>query len=1067
MSTRVQWRRGSTAQTATFTGASGEITVDTDKNVVVVHDNITPGGHAAPQLSFVQDAYNIANSAYNAANSAGSTATVTNAYNVANGAFDKANSANVLAQSAYDSSNSVGTLTHSAYDYANTIGTFSQAGYNKANSAYDAANSANTVAFSAYDKANTAYTNAGSAYNYATDVDTKASAAFNKANSANVLAQSAYNSSNTKFSSSGGTISGNVDITGQANVSQRLSVGTGSYTVLPNLISQFTGNSDYYSQINQQNLSGNGSGDIVVTADNGTDEINFIDLGITGSTYDDTTPNAFPTSKPNDGYLYLIGNPAANFGGNLVIGTAGSGSHADISFVQGTGYDESARLVYGQGLVIETGTVSSSNASGALVVEGGVGVQGAVYADALYDNGVRITVGASNAFDKANGAFDKANAANVLAQSAYDSGNSTLTYATAGFDKANAANVLAQSAYDSGNSTNTLTVSSYNKANAANVLAQSAYDSGNNTMTYATAGFNKANAANVLAQSAYDSGNNTLTYSTSGFNKANAANVLAQSAYDFGNTVNTYTFSAYSHSNNTLTYSTAGFDKANAANVLAQSAYDSGNNTLTYATSGFNKANAANVLAQSAYDSGNSTLTYATAGFDKANAANVLAQSSYDKGNTTLTYATAAFDKTNSSYDFANSVNTYAFSAYASSNTKATVYNTSSAPTSAQVDDIWIDPNSGIEYVNISSNSAVQWVEFGSLGTPQNVTANLQFADQTIFSTVGNRDITILSSGTGNILMTAPSVNFSGNIIANMSAGTATFNNIGAAYFRVNTATIQANSAAINIVASTGYFTQPPTSNGYMMQITGLDDTTSRVVNDSASSDGSAYSLFVGRKARGSHHYPSAVQSGDILAKFSGNGYGTTGYGVNAGGASIDIIATENYTDTARGTKLNISITNIGSNVRTTAATFASNNITLTGNVIANSSITSTSYFSNIKIDNGVIYPVKTVTANTTQYVDYANGSLQLIDVTGTTTIVHQNITPGRNYLIIAHNNTGSDQTINLGVLSLNCTATRDKNGKYNAPANSIPIFAGTSASYQFLTFGTDLANTYCVITPT
>jgi hypothetical protein len=997
MSTRVQWRRGSTAQTATFTGASGEITVDTDKNVVVVHDNVTPGGHAAPQLSFVQDAYNIANSAYNAANSAGSTATVTNAYNVANGAFDKANSANVLAQSAYDSSNSVGTLSHSAYDYANTIGTFSQAGYNKANAAYDAANSANTVAFSAYDKANTAYTNAGSAYNYATDVDTKASAAFNKANSANVLAQSAYNSSNTKFSSSGGTISGNVDITGQANVSQRLSVGTGAYTVLPNLISQFTGNSDYYSQINQQNLSGNGSGDIVVTADNGTDEINFIDLGITGSTYDDTTPNAYPTSKPNDGYLYLVGNPAASFGGNLVIGTSGSSSFADISFVQGTGYDESARFVYQQGLVIETGTASSSNASGALVVEGGVGVQGAVYADALYDNGVRITVGASNAFDKANGAFDKANAANVLAQSAYDSGNSTLTYATAGFNKANAANVLAQSAYDSGNSTNTLTVSSYNKANAANVLAQSAYDSGNNTMTYATAGFNKANAANVLAQSAYDSGNNTLTYATSGFNKANAANVLAQSAYD----------------------------------------------------------------------SGNSTLTYATAGFDKANAANVLAQSSYDKGNTTLTYATAGFNKTNSSYDFANSVNTYAFSAYASSNTKATVYNTSSAPTTAQVDDIWIDPNSGIEYVNISSNSAVQWVEFGPLGTPQNVTANLQFADQTIFSTDGNRDITILSSGTGNILMTAPSVNFSGNIIANMSAGTATFNNIGAAYFRVNTATIQANSAAINIVASTGYFTQPPTSNGYMMQITGLDDTTSRVVNDSASSDGSAYSLFVGRKARGSHHYPSAVQSGDILAKFSGNGYGTTGYGVNAGGASIDIIATENYTDTARGTKLNISITNIGSNVRTTAATFASNNITLTGNVIANSSITSTSYFSNIKIDNGVIYPVKTVTANTTQYVDYANGSLQLIDVTGTTTIVHQNITPGRNYLIIAHNNTGSDQTINLGVPSLNCTATRDKNGKYNAPANSIPIFAGTSASYQFLTFGTDLANTYCVITPT
>ena len=188
---------------------------------------------------------------------------------------------------------------------------------------------------------------------------------------------------------------------------------------------------------------------------------------------------------------------------------------------------------------------------------------------------------------------------------------------------------------------------------------------------------------------------------------------------------------------------------------------------------------------------------------------------------------------------------------------------------------------------------------------------------------------------------------------------------------------------------------------------------------------------------------------------------------MNAGGASIDVIATENYTDTARGTKLNILVTNPGTNVRSTIASFASNNITLTGNVIANSSITDTSYFSNIKINNGITYPVKILTANTTQYIDYANGSLQLIYVTGTTTIVHQNITPGRNYLIIAHNNSGVDQTINLGVPTLNCTATRDKNGKYNAPANSIPIFAGTSASYQFISFATDLANTYCVVTPT
>lgn len=49
MGKQVQHRRGTTAQHATFTGAIGEVTVDTDKDVVVVHDGVTVGGF--PHLS--------------------------------------------------------------------------------------------------------------------------------------------------------------------------------------------------------------------------------------------------------------------------------------------------------------------------------------------------------------------------------------------------------------------------------------------------------------------------------------------------------------------------------------------------------------------------------------------------------------------------------------------------------------------------------------------------------------------------------------------------------------------------------------------------------------------------------------------------------------------------------------------------------------------------------------------------------------------------------------------------------------------------------------------------------
>jgi len=44
MSTQIQRRRGTTSEHSTFTGAAGEITIDSTKNTVVVHDGSTQGG---------------------------------------------------------------------------------------------------------------------------------------------------------------------------------------------------------------------------------------------------------------------------------------------------------------------------------------------------------------------------------------------------------------------------------------------------------------------------------------------------------------------------------------------------------------------------------------------------------------------------------------------------------------------------------------------------------------------------------------------------------------------------------------------------------------------------------------------------------------------------------------------------------------------------------------------------------------------------------------------------------------------------------------------------------------
>lgn len=55
MSRQIQFRRGSSAEHETFTGAPGEITVDTTNNTLRVHDGETPGGTTLAKRSEIPD----------------------------------------------------------------------------------------------------------------------------------------------------------------------------------------------------------------------------------------------------------------------------------------------------------------------------------------------------------------------------------------------------------------------------------------------------------------------------------------------------------------------------------------------------------------------------------------------------------------------------------------------------------------------------------------------------------------------------------------------------------------------------------------------------------------------------------------------------------------------------------------------------------------------------------------------------------------------------------------------------------------------------------------------------
>jgi len=66
-------------------------------------------------------------------------------------------------------------------------------------------------------------------------------------------------------------------------------------------------------------------------------------------------------------------------------------------------------------------------------------------------------------------------------------------------------------------------------------------------------------------------------------------------------------------------------------------------------------------------------------------------------------------------------------------------------------------------------------------------------------------------------------------------------------------------------------------------------------------------SLFIASKARGTSAAPTAILNGDSLAGFLARGFGTTTFTGTRGGMFVN--ATENWTDTAQGTRLNFNTT--------------------------------------------------------------------------------------------------------------------------------------------------------------
>ena len=238
MATQIQWRRGTTAQTASFTGAVGEATVDTSKNTLVIHDGITAGGFPLARESALS-----ANASQ-----------IQASFNQANTAFVTATSAGIYANGAFVSSNTIQTYVTSAN--ANITAAFAAA--NAATATDTTQNNSITAAFT---QANTGVNNALSASNYA-------NASFLTANSATNTATAAFTRANNSISANaGGTITGDLTVTGNLTISgtttyantQQLLVGDNLITLNAELPTSVTPVESAGIEINRGNTFANAS----------------------------------------------------------------------------------------------------------------------------------------------------------------------------------------------------------------------------------------------------------------------------------------------------------------------------------------------------------------------------------------------------------------------------------------------------------------------------------------------------------------------------------------------------------------------------------------------------------------------------------------------------------------------------------------------------------------------------------------------------------------------------------------------------------------------------------------
>lgn len=274
---------------------------------------------------------------------------------------------------------------------------------------------------------------------------------------------------------------------------------------------------------------------------NGELSLNFAD-GILYYKSAANTLGSIRTTQPTGLNKEIQFNDSGSFGSNASLTfdkantTLTTNNFVANTITTGTGVGgiiAGANVIYSNIFVANSATTSTSNSTGAIISNGGLGVKGNVYADAVYDGGIEV-------ISFANQAFNQANSANVLAQAAFNQANSALS--NTNLNVSGTLRALNQGGDEGGEIFLDKPVT--NTSLAAGITIDVFQ---NKLRIFETGGSVRGVFIDIANSAAGGVGTDLLnptstpdtvarTTANAAFDKANSANVLAQAAFDKANT---------------------------------------------------------------------------------------------------------------------------------------------------------------------------------------------------------------------------------------------------------------------------------------------------------------------------------------------------------------------------------------------------------------------------------------------------------------------------------------------------------------------------------------------------